>query len=68
MNGAELKVFVDDSLVWAGSPDRDVLGVDGLVGIGSDNERLQIELRAGQPSKAQARHMPGCRTGAGKSE
>lgn len=68
MNGAELKVFVDDSLVWAGSVDGDVLGVDGPVGIRSDNARLQIELRAGQPSRAQARHTPGCRTDAGESE
>ena len=49
MNGAEMMVFADNSLVWEGSVGPDALAFDGPVGIRSDNLRLQIELRAGLP-------------------
>jgi hypothetical protein len=68
MNGAEMKVFVDNSLVWEGSVGPDALAFDGPVGIRSDNARLQIELRAGQPFYAQPGHSPGCRSGGQESE
>jgi len=68
MNGAEMKVFVDNSLVWEGSVGPDALGFDGPVGIRSDNVHLQIDLRAGQPLKAQPGHAAGCRSGVEASE
>jgi hypothetical protein len=68
MNGAEMKVLVDNSLVWEGSVGPDALAFDGPVGIRSDNARLQIELRAGQPFNAQPGHSPGCRSGGQESE
>ena len=68
MNGAEMKVFVDNSVVWEGSGRPDALAFDGPVGIRSDNARLQIELRAGQPLEAQRGHAPGCRSGGEESE
>jgi hypothetical protein len=68
MNGADMKVFADNSLVWEGSVGPDALGFDGPVGIRSDNARLQIDLRAGQPLKAQPGHAAGCRPGEGESE
>src|SRR6266851_2815558 len=68
MNGAEMKVSVDNSLVWQGSVGPDALAFDGPVGIRSDNARLQIELRAGQPLEAQRGHAPGCRSGGEESE
>jgi hypothetical protein len=68
MNGAEMKVFVDNSLVWEGSVGQEAMGFDGPVGMRSDNARLQIELRAGQPFKNQSGQAPGCRTGADESE
>jgi hypothetical protein len=68
MNGAEMKVFADNSLVWEGSVGPDALGFDGPVGIRSDNARLQIDLRAGQPLKAQPGHAAGCRSGGDESE
>jgi hypothetical protein len=68
MNGAEMKVFADNSLVWEGSVGPDALGFDGPVGIRSDNARLQIDLRAGQPLKAQPGHAAGCRSGGEDSE
>src|SRR5271166_958139 len=48
MNGAEMKVFVDNSVVWEGSVGPEVLRLGGPVGIRSDNARLRIELRAAQ--------------------
>lgn len=66
MNGAEMKVFADNALVWEGAVGADALGFEGPVGIRSDNARLQIELRAGQPLKAHA--GAGCRSGGEESE
>jgi len=68
MNGAEVKVFVDDSLVWEGSVGPDALAFDGPVGIRSDNARLQLELRAAQPLAARPTRAPGCRSGKDESE
>ncbi|MGB8889902.1 MAG: hypothetical protein WCC87_24475 [Candidatus Korobacteraceae bacterium] len=68
MNGAEMKVFADNSLVWEGSVGPEVLDFDGPVGIRSDNARLKIELQTGQPLKAQSRQGPGCRAGVEGSE
>jgi hypothetical protein len=65
MNGAELRVFADDSLVWGGSVAPDALAFDGPVGIRSDNAHLQIELRAGEQRPGPA---PGCRSGGDESE
>jgi hypothetical protein len=58
MNGAEMQVFADNSLVWEGSVGADALSFDGPVGIRSDNARLLIDLRTGAPIKQQP---PGCR-------
>jgi hypothetical protein len=53
MAGAEMKVFVDNSLVREGSLGPEALAFDGPVGIRSDNARLEFELRAPQiPSVA----------------
>jgi hypothetical protein len=68
MNGEELKVFVDNSLVWEGAVGRDAVALNGPVGIRSDNARLQIELRAELPTGLQRGHGPACRSGAGESE
>jgi hypothetical protein len=61
MDGAELKVFADNSLVWEGSVGPDALAFNGPVGIRSDNARLQFNLEAGQPAKQQPVSTPGCR-------
>ena len=68
MNGTEVRVFADNSLVWEGSVGPEALSFDGPVGIRSDNARLQIDLRAGQPLKAQPGHAAGCRSGGDESE
>jgi hypothetical protein len=61
MNGAEMKVFADKSLVWEGSVGPDALAFDGPVGIRTDNARLQIDLETGPPPKRQTGPSPGCR-------
>jgi hypothetical protein len=66
MNGVEMKVFADSALVWEGSVGSDALRFEGPVGIRSDNARLQLELRAGQPLKTHA--ASGCRSGGEESE
>ena len=68
MNAAEMVAFVDNSLVWEGPTAAEVLGFDGPVGIRSDNARLEIRLRVGEPLRAPAGNQPGCRQGAEESE
>jgi hypothetical protein len=68
MRGAELTVFVDNLPAWQGSVGSDALALTGPVGIRSDNARLEMELRAGQPLEGQPGNAPGCRSGPGESE
>jgi hypothetical protein len=68
MDGAEMKVFADNALVWEGSVGADALAFDGPVGIRSDNARLQIRLWTAKPMAAQAGRVPGCRSGPEQSE
>jgi hypothetical protein len=66
MNGAEMKVFADGSLVWQGSVGAEALRFEGPIGIRSDNAHLQIELRASQPFQTKA--GAGCRSSEEESE
>lgn len=68
MNGEEMKVFVDNSLVWEGLLGPEALSFDGPVGIRSDNARLEFELRAPSIPGAQQGRSPGCRIGADATE
>ncbi len=68
MNGPEMTVFADNKLVWEGSVGAEALAFDGPIGIRSDNAKLKIELRAGEPLRSPSRPAPGCRTGPGESE
>ncbi len=67
MNGDQLRVFADNSLVWEGSVGQDAF-FNGPVGIRSDNARLQLELRVPRSADAEHGRAPGCRTGPGESE
>ena len=62
MNGEELKVFVDNALVWEGSLGGAALPFKGPVGVRSDNARLQFQLRAPLPPQARDAHSPACRS------
>jgi hypothetical protein len=68
MNGDELRVFADDALVWQGAVGPEAMALDGPVGMRSDNARLQLELRAGQPTGAHPDYVIACRTGPEESE
>jgi hypothetical protein len=59
MNGAEMEVFADNSLVWEGSVGADALSFDGPVGLRSDNARLLIDFATGQLTKQ--KDSPACR-------
>ena len=69
MNGAEMRVFVDGSVAWEGSLGPEAAGLEGPVGIRSDNARLLIELRAGETTDApSAAPAAACRSDAGDTE
>jgi hypothetical protein len=59
MNGSEMKVFADNTLVWEGSVGAEALTFDGPVGIRSDNARLQLDLQTGGRTRQSS--SPGCR-------
>jgi hypothetical protein len=67
MNGAELRVYADNRLVWEGGVGPLGGSLNGPVGIRSDNVRWELELRAGQ-SSAPSDSQLSCRTGAGEGE
>jgi hypothetical protein len=68
MTGEELKVRIDDKMVWEGAVGSEALAFAGPVGMRSDNARLEIKLLAGRSNDALAAHQLACRTGAGDSE
>jgi hypothetical protein len=68
LNGAQMRVFADNELVWDGSISPDAVGFDGPVGIRSDNAHLEIELLAAPAVKAAAEQAPMCRAGSGEAE
>jgi hypothetical protein len=63
MDGADLKVFADNTLVWEGSVGAEALAFNGPVGIRSDNAHLQLELRAGQALNPQPARASECKSG-----
>lgn len=48
MNGSELRVSVDDRVVWEGDLGPDALSFDGPVGVRTDNGRFEFELLTGE--------------------
>jgi len=69
MNGSEVTVFVDNSLVWEGPIPPVALGFNGPVGIRSDNARLQLELRAASlRERSQDRAPPAARARKNRSD
>jgi len=68
MAGEELKVMVDNKVVWEGAVGSEALAFAGPVGMRSDNAHLEIELLAGRANEAQTAHQLACRAGAGDTE
>jgi hypothetical protein len=61
MDGQRMTVTADGRAVWEGSAGAGVLGLDGPVGIRSDNVRIGVELFAGQAGGGKAGTRPACR-------
>jgi len=68
LQGAEMRVYADNALVWEGSISSDALAFDGPVGIRSDNARLQIQLFTAPPVQGQSPKLQVCRSGPEESE
>jgi hypothetical protein len=68
LNGEQMQVFVDQSLVWEGPVDAKSRVMEGPVGMRSDNARLRIELKAGESLGVAPPQRPICRSGAESSE
>ena len=68
MNGAEMRVYADNNLVWEGSVGPEGGSLSGPVGIRSDNVRLELELRAGQSNGAHPDYQLACRPGSSEGE
>lgn len=68
MTGEEVKVRIDDEIVWEGAVGSEALAFVAPVGMRSDNAHLEIELLVGRSNNAQAAHHLACRAGAGDTE
>ena len=68
MHGEDLRVFADDVEVWEGSVGPEAVGLEGPVGIRSDNVRLELDLRAGEYVGVHPNYVTTCKSGAEASE
>jgi hypothetical protein len=68
MNGENLRVFVDNSLVWEGALGSDALHLNGPVGIRSDDAQVEFELRVGELAGAHPDIVLPCKFGPSESE
>ena len=50
MEGNEMRVLVDNGLVWEGTVGSDAAALDGPVGIRSDNAQVEFDLMARRPN------------------
>jgi hypothetical protein len=63
MRGEDLRVFVDNNLVWDGSVGSEAAAFSGPVGMRSDNAHLEIALEAGWSGGARPAYQMACRQG-----
>jgi hypothetical protein len=63
MNGQEVKVFIDNKVVWEGEVGEEARSFAGPVGMRSDNARLELELLAPLSRENQPVHRLACRVG-----
>jgi hypothetical protein len=68
MKKQELRVFVDRHEVWQGDVGSDAAGLEGPVGIRSDNARLEFDLKAGKYEGPHPDYVMACKTGAANSD
>ncbi len=68
MNGEQLRVWADKSVVWEGTVGPEALQIDGPVGIRSDNAKLVIELQVGEFPGNHPMHLIPCKSESPESE
>ena len=61
LNGQEMIVRVDGKVVWEGSVGAGAMGLEGPVGIRSDNVRLKLELFADEAGGKKVGAIPACK-------
>jgi hypothetical protein len=64
----ELKIFVDNREVWDGEIGADAAGLNGPLGIRSDNAHLEFDLKAREYTGAHPNYKKACQTGAADSD
>ena len=67
MHAADLRVFVDNNVVWEGILGFEVEALNGPVGIRTDNVKSEFELMT-PPFHLQPGQAGSCRSGPGESE
>lgn len=68
MNGEQLRVFVDNAMVWNGSVGADALHFEGPVGIRSDNAGLEMDLQTEESPGIHSDSVLACKSGPSESE
>jgi len=68
ISGEELRVSVDDRIVWQGNLSGSAAMMSGPVGVRSDNARIRFNLSAGPGPALAAAQLPACRPGQETSE
>jgi hypothetical protein len=68
LDGEELRVFVDRREVWEGDLGPEASGLEGPLGIRSDNVKLDLNLAAGAYVGAHPNYMQACKSGPDASD
>lgn len=68
MKKDELRVFADNHEVWEGSVGPDAAGLEGPLGIRSDNARLDFEFMARESEGPHPNYVKACKTGSADSD
>jgi len=63
MNGDEMKVILDGEVAWEGNVGSLANGIEGPVGMRSDNAHVEVALFAGEADAKKEFKMPSCRKG-----
>jgi hypothetical protein len=68
MSGEDLRVFADEGEVWEGTVGPEAFGLEGPVGIRSDNVRLELDLKVGECVGVHPDYAVTCKSGPEASE
>jgi hypothetical protein len=68
LNGDALRVLADGAVVWTGNLGAEARGLNGPVGMRSDNARLETNLRVAMPPGAHPDFVLPCKSGPAEAE